>query len=176
MCILGLMKEWFHRKKEFAPNIELIQKVALDLVTRANSGFAPNISAKLAYYAGLPASSLNEFKLNEKSEIGEEVVDIVINNGREKRVAFSLGYGVTSVFFVNKDATKDKMIYKSKKHTEIRNFDELEETIRGFIRLDPKEGEVVDIGRKALDIRMKSHTPRAAALPKIKSERKLNHN
>ncbi|KKQ92763.1 MAG: hypothetical protein UU16_C0057G0005 [Candidatus Woesebacteria bacterium GW2011_GWA2_40_7] len=145
------------RKKEFTPSLDFIEKIALDVVTRANLGTDIGIAQRLNYYAGLPQGSRSEFELT-KSVSSEDAIDIVTRDGEKMKVAFTLGPGITSVYFVNTNAVEDEMIYKSKKYVEIGNFDELAATINGFIRLEPKEGEIIDTSKKALQERMLRHT------------------
>lgn len=145
------------RKKEFAPSLGLIEKIALDIIARANGRIDIGMTERLNYYAGLPSGSKHEFEL-AKSVSTEDAVDVVTWDGEKLKVAFTLGPGVTSVYFVNKNAMEDEMIYKSKKRDEIKSFEELAETIDGFIRLEPKEGEIIDISKKALQERMLRHT------------------
>jgi len=166
VCILGLMKEWFGfgprgmlilKEAEFTPGIGSISKIVLNIIERANSVGDKGIRERLLYYAGLPNGSDNEFELAE-SGVEKKSVEVFTMVDGEKKIAFILGQGNTSVFFENKDAVKDRMIYKSKKFEEIRNFDDLAQTIHGFIRLEPKEGEIIDISKEALDEKMKRHT------------------
>ncbi|QQG41696.1 MAG: hypothetical protein HYV90_00045 [Candidatus Woesebacteria bacterium] len=156
------------RKKEFAPSLDFIEKIAQDIVFRANSGADTGISERLNYYAGFPPESKHEFEL-VKSISTVDAVDIVTKVGGELKVAFTLGPGITSVYFVNKNAMEDKMIYKSKKHSEIGSLDELATAIDSFIRLEAKEGEIINVSKKALQERMLRHTNNPTAAPSFLS-------
>jgi len=151
-------------KKEIPTQIDFIKKIALDIVMRANSGTDPSISERLSYYAGFHSGSNNKFDLETTGMAGESVDIFTLVDG-DKKTAIRLGWGEESVFFLNKDAIKDKMISKFKKHEEIKSFDDLVKTIHGFIRLEPKEGEIIDVSEKAKDERMKINNQTHSELP-----------
>lgn len=143
------------KEKEFVPDIGQIEKVAINVVSRVNRGEDPRLAERLLFYAGVSTSAGVKFEVEESPKM-KGCIDIVTGEGKSRKVAFTLGEGITSVFFINFDAIPDRLIQKFKKRDEIKNFDDLVKTIHGFIRLepDPKAGEIKDISKAERERKM----------------------
>lgn len=90
-----------------------------------------------------------------------------------KRWDFTLGLGGGSINYFTKAG--DLMIYKTRPLSEIKNFDGLHATIYDFVNAEPKDGEMFDISKEAIQQMKERYAEMAAKSVKINAfERNSN--
>lgn len=167
---LGLKKE-----KNFVPTPDDLEEIAWKIAETANSPYDAGIRNGLLDLCHIFPYGTQKFRVVTPGRfVGG--VDLVTDSNGEAKAAFSLGTGEASVNFVNFLCFPDKMIHKSKPLTGIMNREDLEKTIDDFIRLEPTEGEIIDISKEAVLRKMDTYKDRPATLISLYSNPHKGHS
>lgn len=138
-------------KKSFVPTSDILKYTVESLIRTAE--YNVGLPERLLELAHQKPKSEVEFKVTTPEKI-DGVFNVSVDDDGRITPIFTIGFGTTSVFYVNKFTQTDKMIYKSKLRTEITSAESLLNVVRDFIMLEPTKNEVVDISREALERKM----------------------
>lgn len=134
-------------KKSFIPTSELLKYTVESLIRTAE--YNEGLPEQLLELSHQKPNSEVEFKVTipEKTD---GVFDVSVDDYGRITPIFTIGFGTTSIFYVNKFTQTDKMIYKAKLRTEIISEEDLLNVVRDFIMTPPTECEIIDISRETL--------------------------
>lgn len=147
------------KRNDFVSTPELLEYSITSLIRTAE--YNNGLFERLLELAHQKPTAEVEFKVVAPEKTDGVFNVSVVEEGRVTPI-FTIGFGTTSVFYVNKFTETDRMIYKAKLHGDIKSNEDLVETIKDFIMTTPTQNEVVDISREALERKMnarKEHQP-----------------
>lgn len=139
------------KNKIFMPTSKLLQEISESMLRTID--FNPELGSRLLYLSHQKPTSEVKFEAIQSSK-AHDCIDFAVNDNGALTPIFTLGVGETSVFFVNTFTQTDRMVYKAKPKGEVTSLDGFIKTIENFIMTDPKDGEITDISREALEKRM----------------------